>query len=64
MQGQPNSSRQILLTPLPKAIGINPIFCVRQEKTLLMKEKIMSLAQDGFHIHDENNQSVRLLHSC
>lgn len=58
MQNQPQSSRQIVLQPLPKAVGINPAFCTNAQKTLLMKEKIMSIAQDGFHIHDENNQQV------
>jgi hypothetical protein len=58
MQNQPESSRQIVLQPLYKAIGINPAFCVNAQKTLLMKEKVFSLAQDSFHVHDENNQEV------
>jgi len=58
MQNQPQSSRQIVLQPLPKAIGINPAFCVNAQKTLLMKEKVFSLALDAFHVHDENNQEV------
>jgi len=61
MQNQPQSSRQIILQPLPKAIGINPAFCVNAQKTLLMKEKVFSLALDSFHVHDENNQEVHLL---
>jgi len=58
MQHQPESSRQIILQPLPKAIGINPAFCVNAQKTLLMKEKVFSLALDSFHIQDENREEV------
>jgi len=61
MHNQPQSSSQIVLQPLPKAIGINPAYCVNAQKTLLMKEKVFSLALDSFHVHDENNQEVHFL---
>ena len=61
MQNQPDSSRRIVLQPLAKAIGINAAFCVNAQKTLLMKEKVFSLAMDAFHVHDENNQEVSSL---
>jgi hypothetical protein len=58
MQNQPESSRQIVLQPLPKPIGVNPAFCVNAQKTLLMKENVFSLSKDSSHIHDENNEEV------
>jgi len=58
MHNQPSSSRNIVLQPLPKAIGINPAYCINAQKTLLMKEKIFSVGQDAFLVHDENDQEV------
>jgi hypothetical protein len=54
----PHHSGPIVLAPLSHAVGIIPSFCVNGQKTLVMKEKIWSLAQDSFHIHDENNVEV------
>jgi hypothetical protein len=51
-------SRPIALHPLPYALGIIPSFCVNAQKTLVMKEKVWALAQDSFHIRDENNVDV------
>jgi len=62
MHGQPESSQRIVLQPLPKAIGINPAFCLNAQKTLLMKEKVFSLAFDSFDVKDENNQDILKIH--
>lgn len=50
-----SGSGPIVLAPLPYAVGIVPSFCVNGQKTLVMKEKVWALANDNFHIHDENN---------
>lgn len=51
-------SRPVDLQALPYPLGIIPSFCVNAQKTLVMKEKVWALAQDSFHIRDENNVDV------
>lgn len=53
-----HGSGPIVLPPLPHALGVIPSFCVNGQKTLVMKEKVWTLTQDSFHIHDENNVEV------
>lgn len=49
------SPEPIVLAPLPYAVGIIPSFCISSQKTLAMKERIWTIAQDSLYIHDERN---------
>jgi len=46
------------LAPVHPPLGINASYCVPKQTTLTMKEKVWTLAQDSFHITDQNNQQV------
>ncbi|KAF4627723.1 hypothetical protein G7Y89_g10431 [Cudoniella acicularis] len=48
----------IQLAPIYPPLGVNPAYCVPKQTTLVMKEKVFSLAGDTFHIVDENGVEV------
>ena len=46
------------LAPLPSAVGIFPQFIARGSETLILKEKVLSLTGDDFHIKLANGTPI------
>ncbi|KAL3424743.1 DUF567 domain protein [Phlyctema vagabunda] len=46
------------LQPVHPPLGVNPAYCVPQQTTLVLKEKVWSLSGDTFHIVDQNGREV------